>query len=231
MQKASPVDLIVLLILTFTTGAVDGIAFIGFHHVFIGNMTGNVLLLGVGLTGANGQFAYVRPLVALVCFMVGAVVGGRIIARQPPMWTTHITSIIGSVGTGILILTVLMVVIPDPISGLKGTVFASLLSVFMGIQAAVARKLNFVDVTTVAVTATIIGLATVSRLAGGTGEHWKRRVFAVALIIFGAFLGALSLTINEWCGLMAIGLLIVTVAALGHMGATRFTPSREVLNL
>src|SRR4051812_8665978 len=43
-----------LLVLTFTTGVVDAVSYLGLGHVFTANMTGNVVLLGFGIAGAAG---------------------------------------------------------------------------------------------------------------------------------------------------------------------------------
>ena len=40
-----------LLALTFTTGLVDGVSYLGLGHVFTANMTGNIVLLGFGIAG------------------------------------------------------------------------------------------------------------------------------------------------------------------------------------
>lgn len=42
-----------MLVLTFSTGMVDAIGYLGFDKVFTGNMTGNVVILGMGLAGAE----------------------------------------------------------------------------------------------------------------------------------------------------------------------------------
>src|SRR5699024_1866725 len=61
-------DLAMLLLLTFSTGMVDAIGYLGFDKVFTGNMTGNVVILGMGLAGADGV-PVLRPALALVFFM------------------------------------------------------------------------------------------------------------------------------------------------------------------
>lgn len=48
-------DLALMLVLTFATGVVDAGGFLGLDTVFLGgNMTGNVLILGMGAAGADG---------------------------------------------------------------------------------------------------------------------------------------------------------------------------------
>ena len=69
-----------LLTLTFSTGTVDAVSYLGLGHVFTANMTGNIVLLGFGIAGAGG-LPVVSPLVSLAAFMVGAGAGGALARR------------------------------------------------------------------------------------------------------------------------------------------------------
>src|SRR5690606_2579666 len=53
VTRARP-DLPLMLALTFSTGVIDAVGYLGFDRVFSGNMTGNVVLLGMGIAGADG---------------------------------------------------------------------------------------------------------------------------------------------------------------------------------
>src|ERR1700694_1000194 len=64
-----------LLLLTFTTGVVDAVSYLGLGHVFTANMTGNIVLLGFGIAGGTG-LPVLAPLVSLAAFLVGAGAGG-----------------------------------------------------------------------------------------------------------------------------------------------------------
>jgi len=66
-----------LLALTATTGLVDAVSLLGLGRVFAGNMTGNVVLLGVATTGTGG-FSLAATLTALLAFLAGAAVVARI---------------------------------------------------------------------------------------------------------------------------------------------------------
>src|SRR5437762_11957851 len=70
-----------LLPLTFTTGLVDAVSYLGLGRVFTANMTGNVVLLGFGIAGAGG-LPVVAPVVSLVSFLVGAGAGGVLVKRM-----------------------------------------------------------------------------------------------------------------------------------------------------
>src|SRR6202012_5299344 len=69
-----------LVSMTLVTGLVDAFSYLVLGHVFVANMTGNVVFLGFALAGAPG-FSIAASLVALAAFAAGAVIGGRIVAR------------------------------------------------------------------------------------------------------------------------------------------------------
>ena len=66
-----------LLLLTATTGLIDAVSYLGLGHVFTANMTGNVVFLAFALAGASG-LSVSASLLALVSFLVGALLGGRL---------------------------------------------------------------------------------------------------------------------------------------------------------
>src|ERR1700752_4879673 len=67
----------VLLGLTVVTGLVDAASVLGLGRVFTANMTGNIVFLGFAAAGSPG-LSVVRWSAAIVAFLLGAVVGGRI---------------------------------------------------------------------------------------------------------------------------------------------------------
>ena len=210
-------DLAMLLLLTFSTGMVDAIGYLGFDKVFTGNMTGNVVILGMGLAGADGV-PVLRPALALVFFMIGAALSGRILGDIGEAWHRRTTLIYGIVAAGCAALSIYVAVVPDPEIGLAGTIFTSALSALMGAQAAAARKMKIADVTTVVVTSTIVGLASDSRLAGGDSTRWVRRFLAVVLILIGALAGAATLMLNQWIGIAIVAVLVAAATVIGHLG-------------
>src|SRR5438874_2476016 len=78
-----------LLVLTFTTGLVDAVSYLGLGHVFTANMTGNVVLLGFGIAGSGG-LPVVAPLVSLGAFLVGAGGGGILAVRMAERHPSHV---------------------------------------------------------------------------------------------------------------------------------------------
>src|SRR6266487_1683130 len=69
-----------LVAMTLVTGLVDAFSYLVLGHVFVANMTGNVVFLGFALAGASG-FSLAASLVALAAFGRGALAGGRVSKR------------------------------------------------------------------------------------------------------------------------------------------------------
>src|ERR1700690_4121281 len=70
-----------LISMTLATGLVDAFSYLILGHVFVANMTGNVVFLGFALAGAPG-FSIAASLAAMAAFAVGALVGGRFGTRH-----------------------------------------------------------------------------------------------------------------------------------------------------
>src|SRR5208337_1699344 len=66
-----------LLVLTVVTGLVDAVSYLKLGHVFVANMTGNVVFLGFAVADAQ-DFSIAASLVAIAAFLAGALAGGRL---------------------------------------------------------------------------------------------------------------------------------------------------------
>ena len=206
-----------MLALTFSTGIIDAVGYLGLDRVFTGNMTGNVVILGMALTGADG-LPIAGPIIALALFMVGAAIAGRTLRSQPAGWSGRSTALFVGVGAVLLAAALPMLLLTDPAEPVKLAVTGGL-GLAMGIQAGSARQIGVKDVTTVVVTSTIVGLAFDSVFAARTGGHpWPRRVLAIALIGAGAFVGALLLQVHIGLGMGVAAVITLAAAVLGHVG-------------
>ncbi|BDI21406.1 YoaK family protein [Herbiconiux sp. L3-i23] len=216
--------LMLMLALTFSTGVVDAVGYLGLDRVFTGNMTGNVVILGMALTGAD-DLPIVGPVLALVGFVLGAIVAGRVLRRAPVGWTRRATWLLAVVAA-IIVVSIIPVLVggESPAEPFLFTV-TSLLGAAMGMQAGVARHLGVADVTTVVVTSTLVGLAFESRLGKANGQKWLRRLSAIVLIAFGALVGAALLRLGLVWGIGLAALITVFVAVVGHVGAPRGAPT------
>src|SRR3954471_3750339 len=83
-----------LLALTFSTGLVDAVSYLGLGRVFTANMTGNIVLLGFGIAGSGG-LPVVAPLVSLGAFLVGSAVGGAMATRLSHRHAQHVARALG----------------------------------------------------------------------------------------------------------------------------------------
>ncbi len=181
-----------LLALTFTTGMVDAVSYLGLGHVFTANMTGNVVLLGFGIARAGG-LPVVAPLVSMLSFVVGAGVGGVLALRLAHRHPTHIGTALVIEGTLIAIAAVIAAVGSPRALAASGDVLIALLAFAMGVRNATVRRIAVPDLTTTVLTLTLTGLAADSPLAGGSGKGTTRRVSAVVAMLVGAICGALLL--------------------------------------
>ncbi|MFI5085745.1 MAG: YoaK family protein [Actinomycetales bacterium] len=207
--------LILMLVLTFSTGVVDAVGYLGLDRVFTGNMTGNVVVLGMALAG-GANLPVLRPALALLGFMLGAAIAGRLLRNAAPGWCHRTSGAFLAVAVGLIAIALFTGLVPGGAKDTAGTVVTSILAVMMGIQAGTARRLKVTDVTTVVVTSTITALASESRLAGGSGAFWVRRALAIVLILLGAVAGGTALHWHLWLGLAISAALTTAVVAVGH---------------
>ena len=180
-----------LVTLTAVTGLVDAFSYLVLGHVFVANMTGNVVFLAFALAGVGG-FSASASAVAIGCFALGALIAGRLgrylAARRELL--LGITAGIQAVIVAEAVTMTALTPIPIP-AGLRYALIVSL-ALTMGLQNATARKLAVPDLTTTVLTLTITGLAADHALAGATGARAAaRRLISVAAMLVGALAGAL----------------------------------------
>jgi uncharacterized membrane protein YoaK (UPF0700 family) len=205
-----------MLALTFSTGLADAVGYLGLDKVFTGNMTGNVVILGMALAGADG-LPVVGPIVALLAFMLGAAIGGRVLRPIKTGWATQSTVLFAIVAVIMGGVSITLFVLGGAPEQPFQYIVTGLLAVAMGMQAAVARHIAVKDVTTVVVTSTITGFAADSWFGGGKGQPWFRRLGAIVLIGAGAGVGALLLMAHIGWGVALSAVIIIIVAIIGHI--------------
>ncbi|HTU68931.1 MAG TPA: YoaK family protein [Candidatus Baltobacteraceae bacterium] len=174
--------------LTLVSGLIDAVSFLKLGHVFVANMTGNVVLLGFAIGGAK-DISIAGSLVAIAAFMCGALVGGRL-SRRVGESGAHLLSVTTVVKI-VLMLAAALSASLFAIAGPSGYAITAILAISMGLQNAAVRSLKVPDMTTTVVTTTITGIAADSTLAGGTNTRVRRRVASVLIMFAGALIGAL----------------------------------------
>lgn len=216
-----------LMVLTFVTGLVDAVGFLGLDRVFVGNMTGNIVILGMAVAGAD-DLPVLGPAIAVGTFTVGALVAGILLRQRRKEWSGTVTLLLATGGLLLASLGVAYLVPTWENSHTLGLVASSLTAAVMGVQAAVARSLAVTDMTTVVVTSTLTSLASESLVDGGVFRGvWNRRFAAILAIFSGALAGALLLTTGLAVPLLTAAGLTLVVVALGHgLVATRRSEGR-----
>jgi uncharacterized membrane protein YoaK (UPF0700 family) len=174
-----------LVLLTLTSGMVDAVSYLKFGHVFVANMTGNVIFLGFVAAGYR-EISAVGSVIALAAFLAGALAGGGLVLRAKNQ--AHLllaaTSVKFCLSVIALLVAALSAVAADTAAAY---VVIAILAVAMGIQNAAARKIAAPDFTTTVLTMTITGIA--ADLTAGASPKLVRRLLSVAAM----FLGALTM--------------------------------------
>src|SRR6266705_3140614 len=185
---------LLLHVATAITGLIDAISYLALGHVFTANMTGNVVFLAFAVAGAPG-LSITRSLTALVAFLAGALIGGRVATLLSEAFTpSWITTALSLESALLLAATLAAINFRDSLgSSFQLSSIIVLTACAMGIRNATVRKMAIPDLTTTVLTLTITGLAADSRFAGGTNPRWRRRLLAVLVMFFGALIGTLLL--------------------------------------
>jgi uncharacterized membrane protein YoaK (UPF0700 family) len=178
--------------MTAVTGLVDAVSFLSLGRVFTANMTGNVVLLAFATAHVSG-LSIARSLTALLAFLVGAILGGRVMARA------NADSQIRFAVQAFLLEVAFLFAASFCSIGYRGDLlehsfqpFAliALTALAMGTRNAAVRKLAIPDLTTTVLTLTITGIGADSSLAKGNNPRLARRLESIAAMFLGAALGA-----------------------------------------
>jgi uncharacterized membrane protein YoaK (UPF0700 family) len=215
MPVVSPVSerttVVCLLLLTFATGIVDAISVLVLGHVFVANMTGNIIFLGFWFA-PHSVVDMTAALVAFVSFVTGAILGGRLsrhLDADVRRWVTV------ALGIEVVLLVTLALLsgagVLDYHDNTKLILIAGL-AVTFGCQAATARQFGIQELSTTVLTTTIVGIGSDSRIAGGTGRRERLRFSVVLTMCAGALVGA---TLTRWvvAPVIAIAAAVVAMAA------------------
>ena len=202
-----------LLALTVVTGLVDAFSYLTLGHVFVANMTGNVVFLGFALAGASG-FSITASLVALGAFSLGALAGGRL-STEAGANRGRLLAVAGAVEACLVVASVgIAATAGAPGSGVARYVLIVLLALAMGTQNAAARKLAVPDLTTTVLTLTITGIFADGRLAGAAAARTGRRLLSVLAMFLGGLVGALLVLRASAALAIAVASIVLLVVAV-----------------
>jgi uncharacterized membrane protein YoaK (UPF0700 family) len=201
-----------LLSMTVVTGLVDAFSYLLLGHVFVANMTGNVVFLGFALAGAPG-FSVTASLTAVAAFGLGALFGGKLGSRHRDHRGRLHSSAASLQALFLAAAVALAVASGSPLAAGYHYALIVALGIAMGIQNASARQIAVPDLTTTVLTLTITGIAADSALAGGDGSKAVRRMLAIASMLAGALLGAALIRHTQAYYPLAIALAVIMLGA------------------
>ena len=227
-------------------GACDGWSFLGFGEVFVANMTGNMVLMGISIFRPHSNLFHtkamlsgqvVHPALALLAYAVGVAVASYVTGRtagrpQKVIWTRSVTLVIVAE-------TVLAGVAEWAWHAYRGgshvplEALMALMAVCMGLQSGAMLQLRVPGVVTTYISGTltlmvrgITRLATGEKLGerGGRAEYEDRlevQAITLAVYLLSAILtGWLFQEAPKWVGMLPFTCLAtVSVWSLMRGGA------------
>lgn len=189
-----------LLLVTAATGLLDAVSLLHLG-TFTGYMTGTVILVGVHLADRATR---VGPgVIALVAYLAGALLGGRLVRRHD----RAAPKLIGDVLLGVAVLIGAAAALQAGARESAAFGVVAMLGLAMGLQTSATRHAGVPDMALPAATMILHGLAHDSRLAGGGAERTWRRIGVLVALLGGAAAGAVLSRWQVWSGLMATAAL------------------------
>jgi len=206
-----------LLTLTMLSGIVDATSVLRLGNVFVSNMTGNLVFIGLGLARATG-FSLRTTLIAFGCFIIG--VGA---CRQ---WLKVRTERLAQL-RDILIAQAVLLGAAAAVAGSTGgnpggttrDAVVGISAAAMGGQNAVARRMGVKELTTTVMTGTLVGL--ISNV-GESGVAQTRQTIGILALVAGAAIGAVLVRAYDATAPLAVAAAIAsTVAAAATLTCRR----------
>ncbi|AWB85657.1 DUF1275 domain-containing protein [Mycetocola zhujimingii] len=179
-----------LLILSVSTGILDGVSYHALDQVFTGNMTGNVLFVGFAL-GGQQELPVINLLVALLAFVLGVIVAARVLRIRPTRdRVPRATTVMLACGTAATLAIGVGWGWIEPLDSTGILLVTGVLAFFLGAQASALKPVGIRDISTVVVTMTIVNLASDGWFVGKNDPHWLRKLLAILAMALGAYVGA-----------------------------------------
>jgi uncharacterized membrane protein YoaK (UPF0700 family) len=206
-----------IVLLTMVAGTVDAVSILRLDHVFVANITGNIIFIGLGITGALG-FSFLAPLLVLISFVCGSFAGGLLVRSPVPHRGKALrTAAYIQLGTLVASTGITAASGDRPTSAVRYLLLL-VLSCGMGAKSSIVRSVNVPGLTSSVFTTTLTGLASDAPRGGWRDPQFQIRALAGLALLAGAAVGAvLVLRTSLWCPLA----LTTTVLVVVTWGAQR----------
>jgi uncharacterized membrane protein YoaK (UPF0700 family) len=198
-----------LIAATLVTGTVDAVSYLALGHIFVANMTGNVVFLGFAVAGAKGLTVW-APCLAVACFAAGAWTETRLGRGTPGGDENRRLARAVTAHAAFVTLALLVAAFEDDAKTATHAQLTAILAFCFGVQNAVVRKIAVPDLTTTVLTMTVTGLT-----ADPLGKPTVRRLLSLACMFLGALAGGL-LVLHRGVG-AALGLALVLLVGAARL--------------
>jgi uncharacterized membrane protein YoaK (UPF0700 family) len=209
--------------LTVASGMVDAVSYLRLGHVFVANMTGNVVFIGFALAGDH-TISVAGSLTAMGAFLLGAFAGGRLVQRISDDVKLLLTATVIELALALAALgfVTAMTVQPRTVPAYAVT---ALVALAIGTQIAAVRKIAIPDFTTTVLTMTLAGIA--ADVSGSPDARLARRLTSVVSMFGGALAGAAIVLRGGLVPAFALIALMfaITVGIVVATGRARTAPS------
>lgn len=199
-----------LILLTVASGAVDAVCFLGIGQVFTAVLTGNLVLLGLGL-GTGNWTGLALSAVAVAAYVTGVMSSARLLPRATAADPWPRRTAIALFGGAVLQLGVAVAWLllgGDPPGAARYPMIVAY-GISMGVQSTVAQAIAVHGVSTTYVTGTLTGLIT--DLVTGRNGGRRHRALVVVSVVAGAVATALLLrVVPPVAPFLPAGLTLVT---------------------
>lgn len=206
-----------VVVLTMVTGVADAIGFLALGGAFSSVMTGNMVLLGLSLSGGDWELARHVGL-AILSFMIGVATGTWISGKSSSndsVWPPRVSAALGVEAALLLTFLIVWEVTLGDRNMLIEQLLLGLAALSLGIQSSAVQRFGVPGLSSTYLTGTLTKL--VATFAGGKPfrEQLPGLVILLALIA-GAAVGGVVVTTLPWLApvLMLVPLMAVIIAAL-----------------
>lgn len=185
--EVQPRTLRALILLTLIAGMIDAVTFLGLDQVFAANMTGNLVLLGLGVAGTP-TLSIAGPAVALGAFLLGAGLIGRV-ERRDQSRHYYVVRLV-RVELAVVTSAALLAIGFDIDDQARRLLIIGVLAGAMGIRNETIRRIDLPELRTTVMTLAIAGFAAHEAERRSSWGDRLRFVGIVAMVV-GAIASAL----------------------------------------
>jgi uncharacterized membrane protein YoaK (UPF0700 family) len=209
----------VLVLLTGVSGLVDAASYLNLGHVFVANMTGNIVFFGFALAGA-GELSPASSAAAVASFFIGAGLAGRL-TRSTRLSRPLLLRATTAIELCLVLIAIGLALISEDAPFTYAIV--ALLAAAMGVQSTTTSRLQIRGFnSTVVLTTMLSTMAASTRLAGGSGADNGRRMLAISSMLAGGLVGALlTLRVARLAPLILAAVVLAVACAGAHAVARR----------